>query len=119
VLPLIFHEPTRSSMPLSKATKFSTWIIQHPEVRSGLAERIAALLPFTTSGIEFLTKTEIVTLGQRGELSRSRVRVVGVTTFPRVSVSVGQCWSKALLLGKLMKSVPRTARIWISLGVRP
>jgi hypothetical protein len=119
VLPLILHEPTRQSMPLSKATKFSTWVIEHPAIRSGLAERVAALLPFTTSGLEVLTRLGIVSIGRKGELSRSQVRVVGVTTFPRTSVSVGQCWTKAHLLGKLMSSVPRSARIWISLGVRP
>jgi hypothetical protein len=119
VLPLVLHEPTRESMPAAKATKFSTWVIQHPEIRSGLSERIAALLPFTTSGLSILTRTGVLTLGKKGELARSQVRVAGVTSYPKVSVSVGACWSKALLLGKLMSSVPRAARIWISLGVRP
>lgn len=119
VLPLILHEPTRESMPTSKATKFSTWVMQHPQVRSGLPERITALLPFTTSALGVLVRTGVLTLGKAGELARSPVRVVGVTTYPKASASVGECWSKALLLGKMMTSTPRPATIWISLGVRP
>jgi hypothetical protein len=118
VLPIVFHEPTRDILPASKATKFSTWILRHPEVRAGFADRVSAMLPFTTAAVKLLIQTRVLAVTSRGRLYRTDVRPRGMTSYPKISKGVGDCWSRALLFGKMMASTARVSRIFISLGVR-
>lgn len=118
VLPIVLHEPTRESLPRSNTTKFSTWILQHPQVRAGLTERCQAMLPFTSAGLSLLLRAKAVSINERGFILVNDVTLRGATTFPKRTTEIGRCWSRALLLGQLFGSVPRPARVLISLGVR-
>jgi hypothetical protein len=119
VLPIVLHEPTRVTLPRSNVTKFSTWVLEHPEVRAGFPSRCHALMPFATAGLSFLLGTQALGIDDRGYLMPTGARLRGITTYPKKSDEIGRCWSRALLFGQLLGSVPRPARVLISLGVRP
>lgn len=119
VLPIVLHEPTRLTLPRSNATRFSTWILQHPEVRAGLPTRCRALLPFATSGLSFLLRANVLEMDDRGYLTPTGAKLRGITTYPKRSDEISRCWSRARLFGELLGSVPRPARVLVGLGVRP
>lgn len=118
VLPIVLHEPTRSTLPRSSRTKFSTWILQNPQVRTGLPDRCHALLPFTSAGLSFLIKAKALDVRDRGFLTANGLRLRGATTYPNTTDEIARCWSRSMRIGQLFASVPRPARVLISLGVR-
>ena len=118
VFPLVLHKPTRDLMPPSKATRLHVWLLQHSEVRVGLAERTRSLLPFTSEAIRFLSDRKAITYandrvasGPNMPLASSRIEKLSLTT--------KDCFSRSRLVGRWLAASGRPSRVFSILGLTP
>jgi hypothetical protein len=116
VLPLVLHGPTRSVLPHSIATKFSTWVLENDVVRINAPQRIETTVSYTREAMIFGLHHQVLLLDKETVLP-------GSLTGKKFSFSKDsepkECVNSAEKIGKLFAIAETPTSIYSLLGIRP
>ena len=115
VTPLALHGPTRRSLPSNVTAQMGEWVRAHPEALVGLSDRVRALRPLVSAGLQFGLAHGVLTAAD-GHLDAGAVR-----RRPRGmarSDDVDSCIAKAGFLGRWFAEQPDAATAMAWWGLR-
>jgi hypothetical protein len=119
VLPFVLHRETRESLPRNITTSLSTWLAEHPIVRSRLGERAAMLRSFTRDALVFGGSHDLLILDQGGIRPNADMKKRVTTCLKSTSDEVRDCAKRAEVLGRWFERAGGAETVMSLLGVRP
>lgn len=117
LLPIVLHRKTRESLPRTTKTRVHTWLQANQHILAGFAERASQMVPYTREALLFGAQQSIFVLNASARLDVTTVRLRSVQRAE--SLEVGECLSRAELLGRLFARAGDSATILAMWGVRP
>jgi hypothetical protein len=116
VLPFVLNCRLRSALPQTIRTPFEIWCRREGQVRIGLAERVRALLPITKESLLFLGQHNLLSITD-GALTVRKRAPMGMAKFEASDEEIGECFTKARVLGIMMARAGDEASVLMSLGL--
>jgi hypothetical protein len=115
VVPMAFHEETRTAIPSRVDSYLPKWVERNPIVHAGLAPRARSTAPYVREGIRYGLRTQALSLSDAGLLQgtlRGRMpRKNGADTADIVKA--------AAFLGRWFGTMGSSATVFSVLGVTP
>lgn len=119
VLPMVLHQRTRDSLPLSVTTSLSVWLDEHPLARACIVDGSRKLVPFTKEALSFGGLHGFLLLG-KGLLEANFDWKKKVTTYLKTSTDeVRVCAKRAEFVGRWFSKAGDAATVMALIGVRP
>jgi hypothetical protein len=115
-LPIVLHETSAERLPSSARTRFHTWLLDHPEILIGFADRARSLAPFVRDAISFGLKSQVIQLVESDRLSASKSTQLAKWRKSPYNVATAE---RALILGKLFSQIDEISTVFTFFGVRP
>lgn len=117
-LPLILHEDTRNTIPLSRFRKtLHAWLDENPQIKVGLAGRIINNVIFTREAIMLLVSVGSLVIDNSGNLEERKIGNNLTSDFDLTEVT--ECFTKAESLGKCFSRSGSDQTIFSIIGVKP
>ncbi|HLE57125.1 MAG TPA: three component ABC system middle component, partial [Rhodothermia bacterium] len=118
-LPFVLHRETRESLPRSIKSSLTTWLTEHPIVRTRLGERASALRSFTREALVFGGSHGLLSLSAEGVQANTEMKKRVTAGLKPTSDEVRACAKCAEFLGRWLEKAGDPETVMALLGVRP
>jgi len=120
VLPIVLHERTRQSLPKTTLTVLLPWVQEHREALVGFSDRVRQLQPVTRESLIFGLQTEILALGNEGQIKiGDRRKSVTAKRTPFFTKEANECIERSGFLGRWLAVSGPEANIFSAWGIAP
>ena len=116
VLPLVLHKSTREVSPVTKRTKFHTWVERNPSIRIGFAERARSMVPHVREAIMFGSSAGLLICNPHGSVFAGAA--IPTKEIGTDSIEVRDCIRKAKTLGAVLANAGAEHTVLAMLGVQ-
>jgi hypothetical protein len=115
ILPFILNSKIRVKLPNSKANTIHGWINKNEELKIGFPSQVRSYLPFTRETIMFGIALNSISIDENGNIEYKERRGKLKTD----DDEIGNCITKAIILGKLFSKSGTPLTIYSILGIKP
>ena len=115
ILPFVLPGMIREKLPRTSRTTLHHWLNENEELKPRLVDHIQGFIPFTKEALMFGIAYNNLTISDLGEIETTITRLAPTSNDPEVA----SCFSKSILIGKLLAKAGNSFTIYSLLGIKP
>ena len=115
VVPLVFHQHTRKSLPQNSTAHLPTWIVNNQEVLAGFPDRALKFAPHVREGLRYGLRSGQFILDSEGALKASMRAGVKLTD----GSELRSILSSAATIGGILSKSGTSVNVFTQFGVSP